>query len=79
MMANYWFQRGVRNFQMSRAAFVFKSKEELLKLSHQEIDAYIRALRLRLSFLGSAPRESTEKQVQIAERIRSSIASPDNV
>jgi hypothetical protein len=60
---------------MSRAAFVFKSKEELLQLSLRELNAYIHALRLRASFLGSAPRKSTEKQVQVAERIRSSITS----
>ncbi|MBY0408592.1 MAG: hypothetical protein K2Q97_00330 [Burkholderiaceae bacterium] len=64
---------------MSRAAFVYKSKEELLQLSLQDINAYIRVLRLRASFLGNVPRKSTEKQVQIAERIRDAIVSPDNV
>ena len=64
---------------MSRAAFVYKSKEDLQKLSLQEINTYLRVLRLRISFLGKAPRKLTEKQVKIAERIRNSLnSSTDN-
>ena len=61
---------------MSRAAFCFKTKEELRQMGLTEVNAYIGVLQLRISFLNGAPRKSTEKQLEVAERVRDSLSTP---
>lgn len=58
---------------MSRAAFSFKTKAELGQMSLADVNDYIRVLRLRISFLNGAPRKSTEKQLEVALRLRDSL------
>ena len=60
---------------MSRATFTFKTKEELRQMNLTEVNVYIRTLQLRTSFLSGSPRKSTEKQLEVAIRIRDSLST----
>lgn len=60
---------------MSRATFTFKTKEELRQMDLKEVNAYIRTLQLRTSFLSGSPRKSTEKQLEVAIRVRDSLST----
>ena len=55
---------------MSRAAFTFKTREQLGQMDLPEVNAYIRTLQMRTSFLNGPPRKSTEKQLEVAIRVR---------
>ena len=65
--------QGVRLNNMSRAAFIFKTKAELGQMSLADVNAYIRVLQLRISFLNGVPRKLTEKQLEVVVRIRDSL------
>ena len=54
---------------MSRAAFTYKSKRQLQKMSANEMDAYIRTVELRAK-IGGYVTKSAEKQLQVATKVR---------
>jgi len=60
---------------MSRAAFTFKTKAELGQMHLSEVENYIRTLQLRTSYLSGPPRKSTEKQLEVAMRVRDSVST----
>lgn len=60
---------------MSRAAFTFKSREELARMGLAEVDAYIRTLQFRTAFLSGPSRKSTKKQLEVAIRLRNALSA----
>ena len=53
---------------MSRAAFTYKSKRQMQKMSLKEMDAYIRTLKVRAK-VGGYVTKSAEKQLQVASKV----------
>ena len=58
---------------MPRAAFTYKSKDELRQMSLLEINAYIATLRRRAGAIGGYVRKSAEKELAVAMKVRESI------
>ncbi len=54
---------------MSRAAFLYKSKKQLKKMSVAEVDAYVRVLKHRAT-IGGYVTKSAEKQLQVVSKVR---------
>jgi len=54
---------------MSRAAVIYKTKDELATLSAAELARYIEWLKVKASTLGTLPRKSVEKKIAVAEKI----------
>ena len=59
---------------MSRAAFTYKSKRQLQKMSVKEMDAYIRTLEQRVQIGGYVTR-SAQKQLEVASKVRVSLVT----
>jgi hypothetical protein len=59
---------------MSRAAFTYKTKDELRQMGLSGLDTYIRVLRRRATVLNGPARKSTQKQLEVAIRVRESLA-----
>ena len=55
---------------MPRAAFTYKTKAELERMSIADLNRYLRTLRLRALVLNGSARKSTEKQLAVAMKIR---------
>jgi len=60
---------------MSRAAVTYKTRNELVALSADELDKYIYWLKQRASILGSLPRKEVEKKIAVAEKVRGRLPS----
>jgi len=54
---------------MGRAAVSYKTKKELLSMSEEKLRAYILWLKDRASHLGTLPRRSIQKEIEVAEKI----------
>ena len=54
---------------MGRATFVYKTKQELLAMNEDDIRIYISWLKERARHLGTLPRRSVQKNIEVAEKI----------
>jgi hypothetical protein len=54
---------------MSRAVVEYKTKDELKAMSQASLNEYILKLKQKAAHLGTSPRKSVLKQVEVAEKI----------
>jgi hypothetical protein len=54
----------------TRAAVVYKTKNELRAMSSSDLDAYLSWLRHRFNILRGPPRKAVQKRLEVAEKIR---------
>lgn len=60
---------------MSRAAVVYKEKEELLSMNSDELKLYIGFLDRKIKSLGGDARKYVEKRAEVARKILNSLPS----
>ena len=63
---------------MGRATLTYKTKGELLTLPENELRIYISWLKVRASCLGTLPRRSIQKHIEVAEKIYNSTYSSES-
>ena len=63
---------------MGRATVTYKTKKELLSMPENDLRIYILWLKERASHLGTLPRRSVQKNIEVAEKIYNSTYSPES-